>query len=73
MADLAVCIATTVFPRRLGDGEGTFIWQFVRMLRQQEIAVRVVAMHSPGLPHREQWEGVSRDERGIFISRESDD
>jgi glycosyltransferase involved in cell wall biosynthesis len=58
VAGLTVCVATTVFPRWLGDGEGTFIWQLVRMLRQQEIAVRVVAMHSPGLPHREQWDGV---------------
>jgi glycosyltransferase involved in cell wall biosynthesis len=55
---LRVCVATTVFPRRLGDGEGSFIWQFVKVLRQQQIDATVVAMHSPGLPVRDNWEGV---------------
>ena len=58
MRRLRVCVATTVFPRRLGDGEGPFIWQFVKVLRQQQIDVTVVAMHSPGLPTRDNWEGV---------------
>jgi glycosyltransferase involved in cell wall biosynthesis len=47
-----------VFPHWLGHGEGTFIWQFVKVLRQQQIEVIVVAMHSPGLPARDNWEGV---------------
>lgn len=55
---LHVCVATTVFPHKLGDGEGTFIWQFVKVLRRQGAAVTVVAMHSPGLPMRDEWEGV---------------
>lgn len=58
MRRLRVCVATTVFPRRLGDGEGPFIWQFVKVLRQQQIDVTVVAMHSPGLPTHDNWEGV---------------
>ena len=55
---MRICLATTVFPRWPGDGEGPFIWQFVRVLRQQGIEVRIVAMHSPGTPVYEQWEGV---------------
>ena len=55
---LRVCVATTVFPRWPGHGEGTFIWQFIKVLRQQQIEVTVVAMHSPGLPTRDNWEGV---------------
>ncbi len=55
---LRVCVATTVFPHWCGHGEGTFIWQFVKALVGQGIEVRVVAMHSPGLPLRERWEGV---------------
>jgi N-acetyl-alpha-D-glucosaminyl L-malate synthase BshA len=55
---LRVCVATTVFPRWYGHGEGTFIWQFVKVLRRQEMEVAVVAMHSPGLPERETWEGI---------------
>jgi glycosyltransferase involved in cell wall biosynthesis len=48
-----------VFPYWLGHGEGTFIWQFVKVLRQQQIDVVVVAMHSPGLPTHDNWEGVA--------------
>jgi glycosyltransferase involved in cell wall biosynthesis len=47
-----------VFPHWPGHGEGTFIWQCVKALRQQEIEVVVVAMHSPGLPQQEEWDGV---------------
>jgi glycosyltransferase involved in cell wall biosynthesis len=47
-----------VFPRWYGHGEGTFIWQFVKVLRGQQMAVKVVAMHSPGLATHEIWEGV---------------
>jgi glycosyltransferase involved in cell wall biosynthesis len=47
-----------VFPRWYGHGEGTFIWQFVKVLRGQQMAVKVVAMHSPGLATHETWEGV---------------
>ena len=53
-----MCVATTVFPHWPGHGEGPFIWQFVKALREQEIEVSVVAMHSPGLPQQEEWEGV---------------
>ncbi len=55
---MRVCVATTVFPRWYGHGEGTFIWQFIQVLRRQEMDVAAVAMHSPGLPAHEVWDGV---------------
>ena len=58
LTPLRVCVATTVFPHWCGHGEGTFIWQFVKALRLQAIDVRVVAMHSPGLPTHDVWEDV---------------
>ena len=58
ISPLRICVATTVFPQRLGDGEGTFIWQFVKVLRGQGAEVTVVAMHSAGLPAAEEWDGV---------------
>lgn len=58
MTPLRVCVATTVFPQQFRHGEGTFIWQFVKALAGQGIEVRVVAMHSPGLPLHDVWDGV---------------
>ncbi|MCX6043483.1 MAG: glycosyltransferase [Chloroflexi bacterium] len=55
---MKVCVVTTVFPRWLGDGEGAFIWQFVRALAQSGIDLRVVAMHSPGTATHEYFENI---------------
>ncbi len=55
---MKVCVVTTVFPRWVGDGEGAFIWQFVRSLAQAGIDLRVVAMHSPGTATHEYFDNI---------------
>ncbi len=50
---MKVCIATTSFPRWLGDGQGAFVWEAARAVARRGIQVRVVAMHSPGTPSHE--------------------
>ncbi len=55
---MKICVVTTVFPRWRGDGEGAFIWQFVKSIRQAGVDVRVVAMHSPGVARHETIEGI---------------
>jgi glycosyltransferase involved in cell wall biosynthesis len=53
-----VCIVTTSFPRWAGDSRGTFIFEAARALRDQGLAVCVIAMHSPGAKTREWLEGI---------------
>ncbi len=53
-----VCLATTVFPRWQGDGEGVFVWRTARLLARQGVGVYVVAMHSSGAKRRETWDGI---------------
>ena len=55
---MKICVVTTVFPRWQGDGEGAFIWQFVRSIHQAGVDARVIAMHSPGIAQHETIEGV---------------
>lgn len=55
---LRVCLATTSFPRWVGDGQGAFISEAVRGLVRRGVQVRVVAMHSPGLCFHQSIEGV---------------
>jgi glycosyltransferase involved in cell wall biosynthesis len=55
---LRVCIATTSFPRRPGDGRGAFVWETCRALRGLGIEVRVVTPHAPGAKERESFDGV---------------
>ena len=55
---MKICVATTVYPRWPGDGEGAFLGQFVQTLIHQDIEVRVVAMHSPGVAVYERLDGV---------------
>ncbi|MFC2023753.1 glycosyltransferase [Chloroflexota bacterium] len=55
---MRVCFVTTAFPRWLGDGQAAFVWEAVRAIARQGIDVRVIAMHSPGLPIRERMEGI---------------
>jgi glycosyltransferase involved in cell wall biosynthesis len=55
---MKLCIVTTVFPRHVGDGEGTFVWQLAQGVARLGVDVRVVAMHSPGAAVREAFEGV---------------
>lgn len=45
---LKVCIATTSFPRWLGDIRGTFVYEAARFLQAKGVGVQVVAMHNPG-------------------------
>jgi glycosyltransferase involved in cell wall biosynthesis len=55
---MKVCVATTVYPRWSGDGDGAFLGQFVQTLLHQGMEVRVVAMHSPGVAVYERLDGV---------------
>jgi glycosyltransferase involved in cell wall biosynthesis len=76
-ASLRVSILTTAFPRRVGDGQGAFVWEAVRTLVRRGVRVRVVAMHSPGAATREVMQGVEVrrprywwPERGEMLRRE---
>jgi glycosyltransferase involved in cell wall biosynthesis len=55
---LRVCIATTSFPRRPGDGRGSFIYEECRALQALGVRIRVVTPHSPGAKTRETVEGM---------------
>jgi len=55
---MKICVVTTVFPRWYNDGEGAFLWQFAKILRQQGLTVRVIAMHSPGTATHEFFEDI---------------
>lgn len=57
-------------------------WKQIIKFKPEGVAEKVAAVVAPTADAEdaveprfspEQWEGVSRDERGIFISRESDD
>ncbi len=61
---LRVCVATTSFPRRPGDGRGAFIWEACRALRDLGVEIRVVTPHAPGAKDRERFDGVE-----VFRSR----
>lgn len=56
--NMKICLATTSFPRWLGDGQGAFVWEAARAIARRGAQVRVVAMHSPGLPVHEYMEGM---------------
>jgi glycosyltransferase involved in cell wall biosynthesis len=51
-------MAATSFPRWPGDGQGAFVWGLARALQRQGVAVRVVALHTPGAKTAEMIEGV---------------
>ncbi|MCS7010975.1 MAG: glycosyltransferase [Anaerolineales bacterium] len=55
---LRVCIATTSFPRWLGDSRGTFIWEAARAVKLAGADVHVIAMHSPGARTFEVLDGI---------------
>ena len=55
---MKVCVVTTGFPRWVGDGQCAFIWESAQAIARQGVQVRVVAMHSPGVPTRETMEGI---------------
>lgn len=55
---MKVCIATTAFPRRLGDAQGAFVWEAASAIARQGVGVRVVAMHTPGALTHETMEGI---------------
>ncbi len=55
---LRVCIATTAFPRWVGDDRGIFIFDAARAIQAQGAQVRVVAMHSPGAKTQESIDAI---------------
>lgn len=55
---MRICIVTTVFPRRIGDGEGAFIWQHALGMKKLGHEITIVAMHSPGTLRHELFDGV---------------
>jgi glycosyltransferase involved in cell wall biosynthesis len=55
---LKICIVTTAFPRWTDDGRGAFVFGAARALKRQGNQVRVIAMHNPGVKHREDMEGI---------------
>ena len=55
---MKICLVTTNFPRYLGDGEGTFIWEAARSVAKLGHQVRVIAQHSPNIPTREWMEDI---------------
>ncbi len=55
---MRICIVTTVFPRRLGDGEGAFIWQHALGMKTLGHEIKIIAMHSPGTLRHEFFDGV---------------
>lgn len=55
---MKVCFVTTAFPRWAGDGQAAFVWEAAQAVARQGVDVRVVAMHSPGVPTREYMEGI---------------
>jgi len=55
---MRICIVTTAFPRQREDGQGAFVYGAARALVRSGVAVRVVAMHSPGSLSREVMEGI---------------
>lgn len=55
---MRICIVTTVFPRRMGDGEGAFIWQHALGMKKLGHEIKIIAMHSPGTLRHELFDGV---------------
>jgi len=56
---MKVCMLTTGFPRFKGDLFGHFIMALARELKSQGVEVVVVAPHAPGVPRREELEGIA--------------
>ena len=55
---MKVCIVTTQFPRWIGDHRAPFVYEAARALQARGLAVRVVAMHRPGVKVKENWHGI---------------
>jgi glycosyltransferase involved in cell wall biosynthesis len=55
---MKLCVVTTAFPHRDGQGEGAFVWECVRAIANLGHEVRVLAMDHPGVGHHEVWEGI---------------
>jgi glycosyltransferase involved in cell wall biosynthesis len=58
MGNMKVCLVTTSFPRRSRDSSQNLVLETARALRDQGAQVRVIAIHAPGAPVRETFEGI---------------
>ena len=55
---MRVCILTTSFPRVPGHHQAPYILGAARSLQELGHTVRVIALHEPGLPETQSWDGL---------------
>lgn len=55
---LRVLFLAHSYPRTIGDAAGSFLWHLAVALKKENVAVQVVAPSAPGLPARDDFEGI---------------
>jgi glycosyltransferase involved in cell wall biosynthesis len=56
---MKVLFLTHSFPRQPGDAPGAFVLRLATALRNEDIEISVVAPAAPGLPDRDQFDGIA--------------